>query len=285
MLGLASYQEALRSLGLWIQSWSGESGSATASETLSLEEDVLAAQILVTAGEQQRTLNAGQLEQILFASRGRRGMEASTPSLLSDLLRAVGFALDELRAAQVRIDMPPDRVTVRFRRHASGPVSPACGEAEEVTYADDDLEALRAVAAARRKGDPLRRVLVLHEPAPGGPVGHASAPIRDLLVAEFAVQDLPSRYAAVIAGPGEPPHVVLLHAPPSTPLQHLLETLKALRAVPRMTRVPIVVIGEQVADPTAVFQAGADDILPEPFAPAQLRARLRTWLLRGSSAA
>jgi DNA-binding response OmpR family regulator len=40
---------------------------------------------------------------------------------------------------------------------------------------------------------------------------------------------------------------------------------------------------EAELDPADAFASGADDLLPTPYAPAQLRARLRTWLLRRSA--
>jgi DNA-binding response OmpR family regulator len=47
--------------------------------------------------------------------------------------------------------------------------------------------------------------------------------------------------------------------------------------------VPILVAdaGQSDVDQQHVFAAGADDVLQEPIQPAQLRARIRTLLLRG----
>ena len=71
----------------------------------------------------------------------------------------------------------------------------------ELTYAGDELEALTRAAAARRKGQPLRRVLILRSSAA------AAAPVVEVLVAEFAVQVLPRLYARWVAATAEPPEV------------------------------------------------------------------------------
>jgi PleD family two-component response regulator len=135
----------------------------------------------------------------------------------------------------------------------------------------DELDALRQSAAARRNGQPLRRVLILQ-----GGQDSANALI-GLLVAEFAVQALPTPYARAIAASGEPPDVVLAQVSPGT-----VEALRVLRAGKRTADVPILALAspELVLDARELFEAGADDLLQEPVQPAQLRARLRTWLLR-----
>ena len=117
-------------------------------------------------------------------------------------------------------------------------------------------------------------MLILHaDPA-------SAAPLRELLVAEFAVQSLPTVYARAVAEAGEPPHVVLTEA--GTAPRDAIEAVEALRASDRTASIPIVIIAgpEALLDPADAFAAGADDLLPTPYQPAQLRARLRTWLLR-----
>lgn len=140
----------------------------------------------------------------------------------------------------------------------------------------DELAALREAAAARRKGAPLTRVLVLYDDP------EAIGPLRELLVAEFAVQVLPWLYAPAVAQSGDPPEVILTRV--AAEPRRALEALRVLRASPRTASVPILVVAaEQVRlDAAAAFVAGADDVLQEPFTPAQLRARLRTCLLRRS---
>jgi PleD family two-component response regulator len=180
----------------------------------------------------------------------------------ADVLRAVGLALDELRAMDVCLALAPERLTVRF--------ADAHARAHELTYAGDELEALRRAAAARRNGQPLRRVLILH----GDP--DRVVPLVELLVAEFAVQALPTPYARAIAATAEPPDLVLAQTTTGT-----LEAVRTLRAGRHTRGVPILVLGD-ATDAGQLFAAGADDVLQEPVQPAQLRARIRTSLLRGS---
>jgi two-component system cell cycle response regulator len=92
------------------------------------------------------------------------------------------------------------------------------------------------------------------------------------------VQSLPTAYARAVAEAGSLPDAIIADAGPET-----LDALLTLRASPRTAHVPVVVIASSEAglDPAAAFEAGADDLLPAPVQPAQLRARLRTWLLRG----
>ncbi|MGE3912271.1 MAG: PleD family two-component system response regulator, partial [Chloroflexota bacterium] len=61
---------------------------------------------------------------------------------------------------------------------------------------------------------------------------------------------------------------------------------KLLRSCPTVRETPIIVLvpaghPEQVI---AAIEAGANDYLIRPFAPAQLRARTHTWLLRSGTA-
>jgi DNA-binding response OmpR family regulator len=122
-------------------------------------------------------------------------------------------------------------------------------------------------------------VLILHDDP------ETVGPLRELLVAEFAVQVLPWLYAPAVAQSGEPPDAILARAvvDPRT----MLDVVRTLRASSRTTHTPILVVAAPSAglDSDAAFAAGADDVLQEPFMPAQLRARLRTCLLRRHSPA
>jgi len=184
---------------------------------------------------------------------------------LSDVLRSVGHALDELHALDVCLDLAEDRLSVRFFDQHRRP--------HDLTYAGEELEALRRAAAARRNGQPLRRVLILQSSA------DSAAPVVELLVAEFAVQALPGMYARAVAATTEPPDLVLAQAADES----IVAAIHTLRGGRRTADVPIVVLAaeESGLDPDETFAAGADDLLQEPVLPAQLRARLRTWLLRG----
>jgi PleD family two-component response regulator len=183
-------------------------------------------------------------------------------------LRSAGLALDELEATCIDVELRAGVLRVGFADRGNG------NGRRELHYASDDLDELRRAAAARRKGEPLHRVLILHTDAA------AAAPIRELLVAEFAVQSLPTVYARAVAEAADPPDAVLAEAGGAPAAA--IEAVEALRASDRTSSVPIVMLGdpEMGLDPARAFAAGADDVLPMPYQPAQLRARLRTWLLR-----
>ena len=263
MLGVTSYQEALRALGALLE----PERPAEGGPELRLVEVPEQAVLRVTRGGPSRDIGPAELEQIVLASRARRGGAPTPPSPLADLLRAVGLALDELHAVGVELELQHDALSVRFRDRDLRP--------RELTYAAEDLVALRQAAAGRRKGDPLSRVLILHDDV------ETVGPLRELLVAEFAVQVLPSLYAPAVAQSGDPPDAVLARAAVDPPA--LLEVVRTLRGAPRTASIPILVVCGRSAhlQPAEAFAAGADDVLEEPFTPAQLRARLRTCLLRG----
>lgn len=65
-----------------------------------------------------------------------------------------------------------------------------------------------------------------------------------------------------------------------------LDTCRQMRTIAPLQDVPIVVLTsrESDADAEAAYAAAATDFVVKPFAPGLLRARLRTWLLRGSEA-
>jgi signal transduction histidine kinase len=73
------------------------------------------------------------------------------------------------------------------------------------------------------------------------------------------------------------PDLVLLEGDPASVGRHDLDTCRALRALPALESVPVVLIGafadEAVID--AGFAAGATDLIPTPFDPRLIRHRLR----------
>lgn len=257
MLGITTYQEALRALGALTDDGEGAH--------VRIREHAARALVELASGDHTLLIGAAELEQIVLASRARRG-EHTPASAVSDVLRSVGLALDESAALQVTVDLSGEGLDVAF--------TDTNGRPGMLTYAANELDDLRRAAAARRKGDPLSKILILHADA------EAAAPLREVLVAEFAVQALPSVYARAVAEASEPPDAIVAHtgrAPAA-----LLEAVRVLRTTPQTARVPTVVLAAQDAglDPAAAFACGADDLLLEPVQPAQLRARLRTWLLR-----
>jgi CheY-like chemotaxis protein len=253
MLGLTSYQEALRAVGRL----------AGGASDVGIVEHPEAGSVELMLGGATRQIEAAELENIVVSSLAQRG-EHHGAGETADVLRAVGLALDELHALGVCLALAPDRLSVEFRD--------GHGRMHELTYAGDELHALRRAAVARRNGQPLRRVLILQADA------DSVAPLVELLVAEFAIQALPTPYARAIAATAEPPDLVLAQATSGT-----LDAVRALRSGRRTVTVPIVVIvdGECATDTGDFFAAGVDDLLQAPVQPAQLRARIRTSLLRG----
>jgi CheY-like chemotaxis protein len=249
MLGLTSYQDSLRVLGRVIE-------PAT---YVRIVERAETACVEVVTSQGAHEFRPADIENSLVSSHAHRG-EQRPAGALSDLLRSVGLALDDLHARDVCLELNADRLSVRFSEH------------HELSYAGDELEALRRSAAARRNGQPLKRVLILQSGA------DSAQHLRELLVAEFAVQSLPTPLARAVAGAAEPPDLVLAQTSNAT-----IEALETLRSGAHTTGVPIVVIADAKCqlEPTRYFGAGADDLLQEPVQPALLRARVRTWLLRG----
>ena len=251
VLGLTSYQEALRALGRLAE---------PASEVRIAEQpDAVCVEVGPEPEPEVRQLDRETLEQVLLDSHAHRG-EQRAAGPLADVLRSVGLALDELHAHGIHLALSRERLTVRF----SGD--------RELSYAGEELEALRHAAAARRNGQPLSRVLIL-EASP-----ESAAHLREPLVAEFAVQALPMLFARAAAANSAPPGVILAQASDA-----LDEAIRTLRSAPPTSGVPIVVVApaERQEDASVLFDAGADDLLQEPLQPALLRARVRTWLLRG----
>jgi CheY-like chemotaxis protein len=256
MLGLTSYQEALRALGYMLEP----------ARHVRIVEQSDKACIAVTTQHGERELDVADLENIVLTSHARRGGIHHVVSSLSDVLRSVGLALDELHALDVCLDLAPDSLSVRFRDRNGRP--------HDLSYAGEELEALQRVAAARRNGQPLRRVLILQASV------ESATPVVELLVAEFAVQALPILYARAVARATQPPDLVLAQVDGEP--RPTVEAIQMLRSGKRTASVPIVILAAEASglDPGEAFAAGADDLLQEPVLPAQLRARLRTWLLR-----
>lgn len=281
MLGVTSYQDALRAVGGWLDRERKQSSHAGAGQEspqaatlpaqLVLEEEPAQARLRLSLEGNARTVDAARLEGIVLESRARRGADGSASGPLSDLLRAVGFALDDLSAGSVYVEVKPEAMAVRFRGRRDG-------QPHEMTYAGDELVALRRAAAARRKGDPLSRVLILHQDFA------ASASIRELLVAEFAVEDLPTMYAPAVAQSNHPPQMIMLHVGEHGDSASALDTVRLLRASPHTASTPVIVVAApgSALDPAEVFEVGANDFLQEPIAPALIRARTRTWSLRNN---
>src|SRR5437868_15196875 len=126
MLGLTSYQEALRAIGRLCE-------PATEVRIIEGPDRVY---LEIGTEPSRRELRRADLEQALLASAAHRGdNRAAGP--LSDVLRSVGLALDEVRAGDVRLILSSERLSVRF----SGD--------RELSYVGDELEALRSAAVPR----------------------------------------------------------------------------------------------------------------------------------------
>ena len=249
MLGLASYQDALRALGRRFE----------AATDVRIVEQADPACVEITTSQGAHRLGPADLEEVVIASHAHRG-EQRAAGPVSDLLRSVGLALDDLHARNVCLELKPEALTVRF------------SAGRELSYAGEELDALRRSAAARRNGQPLKRVLILQAEV------NSAVHLRELLVAEFAVQALPTPLARAVVATAEAPDLVLAQTSGAT-----LDALQMLRAGPHTAAVPILVVAgrDHVLDQAQYFGAGADDVLQEPIQPALLRARVRTWLLRG----
>jgi len=253
MLGVTSYQEALRTLGRL----------ADQAGMLSIREHAEYGFAEIDTGDAAFEIDAAELEEIVTGSVAQRGRHQAAGSA-SDTLRAIGQMLDELHAVDLCLDLDSRRLCLRFSDERAA--------VHELTYAGDELLALQRAAAARRNRQPLSRVLVLQARP------DSAACILKALVPEFAVQILPMRYAAAVAQSADPPNLVLMQVSECLP-----DALRALRLGSRTAELPVVVLASPEHETAAseLFAAGADDLLQEPVQPAQLRARLRTWLLRG----
>src|SRR5215207_4219176 len=141
MLGVAKYQEALRALG------------SLAVRDLRLVEQPAHAALELSADGRSSRITAAQLLGLIDGRRARRG-NPTTAGNVSDVLRSIGLALDELSAREIELVLCADSLDVTFRSSS--------GARHDLSYAGEELEALRRAAAARRTGQPMRRVLILH---------------------------------------------------------------------------------------------------------------------------
>lgn len=106
--------------------------------------------------------------------------------------------------------------------------------------------------------------------------------VRSLLRAEFAVMRAPDGAEALHLAMTERPDVVILSVEGDG--QAALALCRALRRLPSARETPIIILSpsNRPEDLVDAFEAGANDFLPKPFAPAQLRAKAHTWLLRSA---
>lgn len=155
---------------------------------------------------------------------------------------------------------------------------------------------------AAREGDlleiPENRRITPPLPAAIHPVRPASArilivdneaPARELIGATLEDEG----YELVIATSGRealerafetPPDLLLLDV--AMPGMDGGTVCRTLRADPRTRSIPIVMLTASASesDIAAGFEWGATDYMTKPFAPSQLRARVRSWLLRSTGA-
>ena len=121
----------------------------------------------------------------------------------------------------------------------------------------------------------------------------ASAPLRRILLVEddpdiqlvarmaledvggFEVELCGSGSEALKRGPAFRPHLVLLDA--MMPDLDGMATLRALRGVPELARVPVVFLTAkaQTTDIAAYFEAGALDVIKKPFDPLTLHQTIQ----------
>ena len=106
--------------------------------------------------------------------------------------------------------------------------------------------------------------------------------VRSLLHAEFAVVRAPDGAEALHLAMTEHPDIVILSLDGDG--QAMLALCRALRRLPSARETPIIVLStsNRPDDVVQAFEAGANDYLTKPFAPAQLRAKAHTWLLRST---
>src|ERR1700716_3351362 len=122
MLGLTSYQEALRALGSLVDPASH----------LRIVEQALDACIEVSTPHGTRRFGRAELEEIVLNSHARRGLADAGPGAsLSDVLRSVGLALDELHARNVCLELGPDTLSARFFDQHDG--------SHDLNYGGDEL--------------------------------------------------------------------------------------------------------------------------------------------------
>ncbi|MDP8924859.1 MAG: response regulator [Chloroflexota bacterium] len=106
--------------------------------------------------------------------------------------------------------------------------------------------------------------------------------VRSLLDAEFAVACASDGAEALHLAMVERPDVMILSV--ECDRRDAFALCSALRRLPSARETPIIVLSasNRPEDVVFAFEAGANDYLPKPFAPAQLRAKAHTWLLRSA---
>src|SRR5436309_3096512 len=84
------------------------------------------------------------------------------------------------------------------------------------------------------------------------------AHLREPLVAEFAVQTVPTLYARAVASGSDGPDLILTQLSEAT-----VEAIQTLRSGSRSAELPVVVVAgtDRAVDPGPLFGAGADDLL------------------------
>src|SRR5665811_101853 len=106
MLGVTSYQDALRALGGILDGERGAVGGklqdtdpahlALLPGSLDIVEDPGNAEVVIRLDDEERVIHAARLQQVAHSRRALRGASGATGGPLSDLLRAIGAALDDL---------------------------------------------------------------------------------------------------------------------------------------------------------------------------------------------
>lgn len=160
-----------------------------------------------------------------------------------------------------------DRDVRRFERLLS-----RCSLALENAVTYDLLRTAQIRQLPRRTGSP--KVLLVERDA------SVAGQVRELLSDDLDVIQASTMTDIVRAAEAERPDLVLLGVTDDD--TDSVAACRALRACPAVRETPIIVLAtpgrpEQVV---AAFEAGANDYIVRPFAPAQLRAKTHTWLLR-----
>ena len=107
--------------------------------------------------------------------------------------------------------------------------------------------------------------------------------ILDVLKQDFAtVNQAQDGQEAVELARSTTPDLVLMDL--EMPRMNGIEACRQMRTIGTLADVPIVMLTSRggESDMQMALEAGATDYLVNPFAPGLLRARLRTWVLRGA---
>ncbi|MCC6175320.1 MAG: GAF domain-containing protein [Chloroflexi bacterium] len=142
----------------------------------------------------------------------------------------------------------------------------------------DNALTYERLRAAEVRGDPPRvsgpKLLLINDDAELGRRVFA------LLAGEFEVVEESGHADVAARAAAEQPDVVLLAVDGDR--REVFATCRALRACGVRQDTPIIMLGSSAPPEYVVqaFEAGANDFLVRPFAPAQLRAKTHTWLMR-----